>query len=472
MIWQQFNFLKFKNVVFFFIGAFAGLFILIFGLFSFLEWQSQERIYPGVKVADVSFGGKTPKQVEDYFETQNKQFAGLSFTFIFESSIATISGEKLKVGYNSKLLSEQSFLIGRSGNFFSALFQKLQAKQGKINLPPSFTYDQPELDKFLEELASQIDIPPQEALFRFENGRVISFRPSSSGRKLNMEQTIKDFSNFLSPPTSGTITLSAIMVDPKVKTEEANNLGIKELLGEGKSYFRGSIENRVHNISLATSRLNGLLIAPGEVFSFNKALGEVSAANGYKQAYIIKEKKTVLDDGGGVCQVSTTLFRAGLNAGLPIEERHAHAYRVSYYEQGPAPSDTGRGGYGPGFDATVFSPTVDLKIKNDTPAHILIQTKMDAENTQLSFELYGTSDGRKVSLSKPRLWDQVPPPEDLYQDDPSLPKGQVKQLDFAAWGAKTSFDYKVTRGDEVLQNRTFYSNFQPWQAVYLRGTKE
>ncbi|TSC54062.1 MAG: hypothetical protein LiPW16_168, partial [Microgenomates group bacterium LiPW_16] len=229
------------------------------------------------------------------------------------------------------------------------------------------------------------------------------------------------------------------------------------------SFFRGSIAARVHNISLATLQLNGLLIAPGEVFSFNKAIGEVSATTGYKQAYVIKEKKTVLDDGGGVCQVSTTFFRAALASGLPIEERQAHAYRVAYYEQG---------GFGPGLDATVYAPRVDLKIKNDTEAFILIQTRVDTKNAVLTFEFYGTSDGRKASIAKPRIWDQVPPPPDLYQDDPSLPKGQVKQIDFAATGLKTAFDWKVTRGEEILQNRTFNSNFAPWQAIYLRGTKE
>jgi len=110
-----------------------------------------------------------------------------------------------------------------------------------------------------------------------------------------------------------------------------------------------------------------------------------------------------------------------------------------------------------------------LKFKNDTPAYILIQAKVDVKNKILTFELYGTTDGRIVTISKSRIWDQVPPPPDLYQDDPSLPAGQIKQIDWKAWGAKVSFDYKVERGGETLQNRTFYSNYRPWQAIYLRG---
>jgi vancomycin resistance protein YoaR len=448
-----------RRLGFFAVGTLIGLLILVAGFFITFEINYQPKVYPGVKIADLSFGGQTPQQVEDYFTAQNDQFKNLRFAFVYEEKIATLSGEKLKVGYDSKLLADQAYLIGRTGNTLAALYQKF----AKSNLSPSFRFDNKELEGFLEDLAQQIDIPAQEALFQFSGGRVTAFKPSAVGQALDRERAKADFAKLLFPPTSGTISLSVVSVEPKVKTEEVNNLGIRQLLGEGKSFFRGSIPARVHNISLASSRLNGILIAPGEVFSFNNALGEVSANTGYKQAYVIKEKRTILDDGGGVCQVSTTFFRAALAAGLAIEERQAHAYRVSYYEQG---------GFGPGLDATVYAPRVDLKVKNDTPAHILIQTRVDAKNAILTFEFYGTADGRKATIGKPRVWDQVPPPPDLYQDDPNLPKGQNRQIDFPAWGAKTAFDYKVTRNGEVLQNRTFNSNFQPWQAIFLRGTKE
>ena len=199
-------------------------------------------------------------------------------------------------------------------------------------------------------------------------------------------------------PKEIVVEIPIITTEPKVKTADVNNLGIKELIGKGESLFAGSIPNRIFNIKKAALNMNGVLVAPGETFSFNKYVGDISAAGGYKSAYIIKEGRTVLGDGGGVCQVSTTLFRAILAAGLPIEERTAHAYRVHYYEEDSQP----------GFDATIFTPDVDLKFKNDTPAYILIQTAMDEAQTKLVFELYGTSDGRKVSISKARVWDVTP----------------------------------------------------------------
>jgi len=323
-----------------------------------------------------------------------------------------------------------------------------------------------EIERWVAILAQGIDRLPQNAHFRYVDGRVEEFAPAKNGVIVKQGELISLLVSYLvSLEQDGqkeiVVEISTLTAEPAIKTASVNTLGIKELIGRGQSNFAGSIANRVFNIKKAAANMNGVLVAPGETFSFNKYVGDISAAGGYKQAYIIKEGRTILGDGGGVCQVSTTLFRAILNAGLPIEERTAHAYRVHYYEEDSQP----------GFDATIFTPGVDLKFKNDTPAYILIQTAVDEAQTKLVFELYGTGDGRKVEISKARVWDVTPPPPALYQDDPTLAKGVVRQVDFSAWGAKVAFDWKVTRRTEVLQERTFYSNYRPWQAIYLRGTR-
>lgn len=147
---------------------------------------------------------------------------------------------------------------------------------------------------------------------------------------------------------------------------------------------------------------------------------------------------------------------------MPIIERNPHAYRVSYYENDSKP----------GFDATVFAPNVDLKIKNNTPAYILIQTEVDKEKNLLFFKLYGKKDNRKVEISPVSLWDVNPPPSPLYQEDPTLKKGVIKQIDFPAWGAKTNFHYKVIKDGKTIFEKDFFSSYRPWQAVYLVGTAE
>jgi vancomycin resistance protein YoaR len=254
------------------------------------------------------------------------------------------------------------------------------------------------------------------------------------------------------------IKLPVSIIRPKNKL--TNELGIRELIGTGVSYFSGSIENRKFNIGLAASRINGVLIPPGEEFSFVNTVGDISANTGFKQAYVIKSGRTVLDDGGGVCQVSTTIFRAALNSGLPITARTAHAYRVGYYEQG----------FPPGIDATIFHPSVDFKFKNDTDKHILVQASVAGNS--LTVELYGTSDGRTVTMTKPVVTGITPAPPEIRQDDPTLPRGTVKQVDWAANGANVSFSRTVTKGGITYINEVFRSNYRPWQAVFLVGTKD
>lgn len=331
---------------------------------------------------------------------------------------------------------------------------------------PEGGFSQEAINARVEMVAKEVDRPVQNALLKFEGSRVVEFKPAKDGLETNKEELKSRIIEQLSRVESGAVketslTIPAFHTTPKVANDNVNNLGIKERIGYGVSYFRGSSPSRVHNIGLAASRINGILIPPGETYSFNSAIGDVTTLTGYKQAYVIDRGKIVLGDGGGVCQVSTTFFRTTLNAGLPVIERRAHSYRVSYYEQGSSP----------GIDATVFSPSPDLKIKNDTPAHILIQTTFDAKKMTLVVELYGTSDGRVATLTKPKMTDVTPAPEEIiYQDDPTLPAGTLKEVNPKVSGAKVVFDYKVTRGDTALQDRKFSSVYRPWQALTLRGT--
>lgn len=332
-------------------------------------------------------------------------------------------------------------------------------------LEPKGGYKTEAVKDLISALSKSVERPPQNPLFVFEEGKVKEFAPAKTGVIIDQEKTYQAIIDKLVQieATEDKITSAEIVVketNPDTKTEDVNNLGIKELIGRGTSKFAGSIPSRVYNVNLAATRLNGVLVAPGETFSFNDRLGDVSKLTGYKEAYVIKDGKTVLGDGGGVCQVSTTLFRSVMNAGLPVIERRAHAYRVGYYEQDA----------GPGLDATVYSPTTDFKFKNDTANHILIQTIPDTKNLTLVFELYGTKDGRVSTVTKPVTTNIVAPPEDSYVDDPTLPAGKIKQIEHKAWGATSTFDYKVEKDGQVIFQKKFISNYRPWQAVYLRGT--
>ena len=457
-----------KSAFWFCIGGVLGFFFFVsFGLIIFQKLH-EGKIYEGISVQGINFGGKTKEDVAAYFQNKNEQIADTKIVFEYASDQIATTARKLELGYNTLLLADQAYYIGRSNDRLTNLSLILESYLHGLNLPASYSFSQTNMKKLIQPITENVYKEPVNALFNFQDGRVITFRPSNNGQEVDLkamenEIAAKIFSIVSSrEPQTVTIAISLKTTKPEITTDKVNDLGITELIGEGRSLFQGSIPNRIFNITLASTRLNGILVAPNETFSMAKALGDVSSFTGYKQAFIIQNGRTILGDGGGVCQVSTTLFRAALNAGLPIIERNAHSYRVGYYEQDSPP----------GIDASVYVPTVDFKFTNDTNHHILIQTTIDPVYQQLSFQLYGTKDGREVIIGKPVITGQAPAPAPLYQDDPTIQKGQLKQIDFAAVGANVYFTRQVSKNGKVIISDKFVSNYRPWQAVYLRGTKE
>ncbi|MBI2620772.1 VanW family protein [candidate division WWE3 bacterium] len=332
-------------------------------------------------------------------------------------------------------------------------FLSFGMRDGRAN----FGFDKRAFEAYLDVLDDQIDKLPRGEVTSTDGTRVTGFKIIKEGRRLDVKKFTDDFRKafFDGAPT---VNVTANAYGALVS---AGNYGIFALLGEGKSKFTGSIPARIHNLTLAAGRTSGVLVPPGEFYSFNSSVGEISGAAGYDAAYIIANGRTVLGEGGGVCQTSTTLFRAILNAGLPIVVRHPHAYRVSYYELDQPV----------GFDASVYQPSLDLQFRNDTPNHVLVQASWDLGEQSLTFKIYGTPDGRTVKISEPVISNVSPPPAPLYIKDKSLFKGTIRQVDFSAWGTDVSFTRMVERGGKALSEDTFSSRYQPWRAVYQVGDR-
>lgn len=468
MISKQYN----RKVLFFrtFAGLFIGLLILTIVTVNHVVLQDKllsSKIYPHVYIDNQDVGRKSKDEAINLFSKQNSKLQKTSLTVVYKDEpIATFSAQKLNIHLNIRDVVERAYLIARVSYLPSRIQQKIDTlfNLGRYDFQTSVTHDQTKIHEFLSFIESKYNKPARDALFKFENNRVVSFRKEQNGIKIESEKFSSDVNQAIvslkDSPGNKVIKLQDKIIKPEITLAKSNQFGIEELIAEGKSNFSGSIAERIHNIVLATSKFNGILIPPNQTLSFNESVGDISATTGFRQAYIIKGGKTVLGDGGGVCQVSTTLFRAAMNAGLPIAERTAHAYRVGYYEYDSKP----------GFDATVYAPSVDLKIKNDTSSHILVQTEI--VGSILYFRLYGKNDGRRIEISPVSVWDVLPPLPELRQDDPTLKKGVIKQVDFPAWGAKAKFNYKVTKNGEVSFEKEFYSAFRPWQAVYLVGTAD
>jgi vancomycin resistance protein YoaR len=456
-----------KSAYWFFIGFVLAGAILSSAILFYFQYSYRDRAIPGIFVENIYVGEKNRSEIEEIFQDRNEKLSKSSFIFTVDGLEATISAKTLNIGYDTNLIAEQALGVGKSKSLLSDIYIILASYVNGTFLNGSYTYDRNLLEKELDPLKSTIFREPVNAEFNVQGNRVVAFKESSDGRDINfdlLDAKIKEIIPALAKSENSRIVRVEIAVkitEPEVTTEEANDLGIVEPIGIGTSTYYHSIPSRVFNVALATSKMNGVLIPPGEEFSFVKTLGDVSKFTGYKQAYIIQGGKTVLGDGGGVCQVSTTLFRAVLNAGLPITERHAHAYRVGYYEQDEPP----------GLDATTYVPTVDFKFKNDTGKHILIQAFADSDNYSLTFVLYGKSDGREITITEPVISNVSAAPPPLYQDDPELPAGTIKQVDFAAPGGKSVFSRTVKRDGKTMIDETFTSVYNPWQAVFLKGTK-
>jgi len=308
------------------------------------------------------------------------------------------------------------------------------------------------------ELAAEVNESPKGEVVSTDGNKVLEFKITKEGKELDEEKFKEDLKSAIFDDRKN-VSLVLKNVDDSSDKEK---YGILSLIGEGTSHFAGSTAERIHNIILAAGNISGSLVPPGAVYSMNKSVGPIDYQHGFKSAFIIKGGRTVLGEGGGVCQTSTTLFRAILNSGLPVVSRYPHAYRVGYYEQDMPV----------GFDAAIFQPSWDFKFKNDTNAYVLIQAHSNLSENSLTFKIYGTPDGRSVEISEPVVTDQSPPPPPLYEDDPSLPKGVVRQVDYAAWGATATFTRTVRKEDTILFTDTFTSRYQPWRAVYKVGTKE
>ncbi len=470
------KFLKKSKVVkisaFFLMGAGIGTLILAFFLtFAVLRVKQEykDRVYPGVFWGGVSLAGKTEEELRLFLTENQIEISKRRIVFLWNNEGVVkweLAASQIDFSLNQEEMAREIFSLGREGQGIANLTKLYHLFLFSQVITPKFSLDQTKLDSFIQEISFQVERPAKDALFDFKDGRVINFQTSQAGWKLEKEKIQKlavlAFSQINSRQETINLDLPITKILPRVSTEETNNLGIETLLGEGESFFFDSIPSRIHNISLAVSRLHGIVVPPGETFSFAQQIGTISAETGYQQAYVIKDKKTVLEDGGGVCQVSTTLFRAALAAGLSIVERQAHYYRVGFYEQG---------GYSPGLDATVYPPSPDFKFKNDTSAYLLIQASFDNTKKRLAFTLYGTSDGRKTEVEKPVIHSQTPPPEPVYIDDPTLPLGVVKQTDKPHWGAKVSFKRKIwDASGELKEEKEFWSNYTAWPAFYLRGT--
>jgi vancomycin resistance protein YoaR len=316
---------------------------------------------------------------------------------------------------------------------------------------------------YLAGLTTTLAIEPVDARFHFDDdlGQLEPISPSVEGRALDVEASVARVVRELATGNRY-ISLVVQAVPPRYPdTATAEELGIVELVAVGDSYFIGSPSGRDHNIRLATPKFDGIVVGPGETFSFNHYLGEVSAEAGYDESYITAGEQLAIEVGGGICQVSTTAFRAAFWGGYPIVQRWYHNHRVGYYELR---------GAGVGMDATVYSPLVDFQFTNDRPYPLLIETEIEEGAHRLVFRFYSTDDGRQVEKDEPEITDETEPGPPIYQLDETLAQGTVIQWQSAVNGLTATVARRVLDAEgNLLYSDAFVSKYASRRAAYHYG---
>ena len=329
------------------------------------------------------------------------------------------------------------------------------------------SFDADKVSSDLQKLSGSYTQPEQDLDFDLDsNGKVINFSGPKDGVGIDSTKGAKDVISILQSRIDGNAvspTPSLVMQTQVVHggvSAHAQSLGIKELIGTATTPFTGSTKNRIHNISTGAAKLNGSLVQPGQEFSTINTLGDIGPETGYVQELVILGPKTVPAYGGGLCQVSTTLFRSILQAGLPITARANHSYRVSFYEK-----DGDGKSIGPGLDATIYDPSPDLKFINDTGHPVMVTDQI--LGTKITFSLYGTADGRTSNVIGPSIVQILPPPPAQKVYSATLPAGEVKQTEFARSGADTTASYEIHYPNGTTKTQIFNSHYHGMPSVFI-----
>ncbi len=370
------------------------------------------------------------------------------------------------------LLSGSIWLEGQGGQCqpFCRWEWPVQRLAEWIKLRPATTVDgRPLTVVTIDQNAIRAALTPIAAALRedgglprvdWNNGNLRIRAPGTPGRGLAVEEALARINGTLYSEERR-ITLPLRELPPPVNAENLASLGITTPVGVGVSSFRNSAPYRITNIEAGARQMDGVLIPPGATFSFNTTLGPVTPERGFVEGLAIIDNRTQKEWGGGLCQVSTTVFRAAFFAGLPISERHEHSFRIGWYEELGEP---------PGLDAAIFTGVHDLRFVNDTGGWLLLTSQVDRQRQQLTMILYGQPSNRKVQYDYRILKRTPAPTQPVYIDDPTLPAGVIRQTDTARDGLTVEIYRTVFEGDEVRAHDIFPTTFQPWPDIFVRGT--
>lgn len=390
--------------------AAVGLLVLLLTLylsFGSPGWAASEPvILDGIKIDGLDVGGLTGAEAEKKLQRQIRELEKVRISLLFRNREFSFTYKELGVSVPTAKLIQKALDYGRAGSLWQQLRQRWRLRRKGVNFPLLFEWDQSRLTGLVRELATEINTSPEDAHFHF-SGDMVEIIPQKLGRKLDVSRTVSDITRVILLKGRGYVRVSTHPVFPRVTTADLRQKGITSLMAKYTTLFNPYNKPRVANIKLAAVQLDNVEIAPGETFSFNETVGPRTRQRGFQEALIIVDNEFRSGVGGGVCQVSSTLYNAVLRANLPVAERQRHSLLVTYVPLG--------------LDATVSYGHIDFKFINNTDSHIMIKTGVAGD--RLTIKLFGSP--RPVRVELKSVVERIIPYETVVREDAGIPAGKT-----------------------------------------------
>ncbi|MHB1191358.1 MAG: VanW family protein, partial [Armatimonadota bacterium] len=386
-----------------------------------------DAVYPGVRVAGVEVGGLSQAEAEAALPVLSDREIALRYPG--GTVLAKLS--ELGASPDAEATALAAYRYGRKGSLVTRLRDVLKARRSGAEVPVVYRFDD---SRHLSSLASKLNRPPVDARPVMASGAV-SVSKEAAGLALDEAESL---SRLVRAVQAGADSVELVMAEIEPKVRAADLKGIDGVIGTYATHFKPWERNRTHNLTLAVRMVNGILLRPGEVFSYNKTVGPRLEERGFRNAPIFVKGEVEPGMGGGVCQISTTIYNAALLADMKILARSHHSRPVAY-----APV---------GRDATVAYPAIDLKFQNTTDSPVYIAISMSGNTVEASF--FGKKqEGREVSLV--RVEHRIIPPSEERKEVDNLTEPVVEKEGRPGHRAST---YRVVRQGGVVVRRELISN--------------
>lgn len=422
------------------------------GFFTF----ASEKVLPGIEVLGVKLEGLNKEEGIARLAELEKNLRATRVVLNYQGRSWPLLLSEAGIDLKEEAIMEAALSLGRQGTLLQRWQDRRRFKKEGLSLEPVIEFDRDKLSRRVSELTREITEEPRDAAFKINSDDTVTIIPGKNGTAVDIDRLERDIFSVLAEGEKPEVDLYLVPVPPARSTALVESMGINGLLASYTTGYNPSKTSRTYNISVAARAFNELLVLPGHVVSFNKVVGPRSSEAGYKNAPVIINNELVDGLGGGVCQVSTTLYNCILLANLEVVERTNHSLPVSYVPIGR--------------DATVVYDAIDLKFRNNTDSYLYIKSFIN--NGRLTFKIYGnTAYKRDVSVYS---WvTQEIEPKVIYEEDPNLPKGEQVVKQEGVKGLKVS-TMRVVRLNGVVEKREMLpeSDYSPVNKIVAVGTME